>query len=99
MLLIWFYLTAFILLLGVELNAVLVQEEEPEDIPARVREPGATPPAAPAPKMPAIVTARPAAPARRRPPRALTLAGVLIAILAFLRMTRRPDRDALSHNA
>jgi len=89
-LLIWFYLTAFILLLGVELNAVLVQEEPP-DIPERVREGAGPGPAA----VPAVVTAAPA----RRPPRALTLAGVLIAVLAFLRMTSRSDRGALSHDA
>jgi len=94
-LLIWFYLTAFILLAGVELNAVLVQEEDPEEIPPQVRESGA------APSSGRAVSPRPAlaaSPAQHRSRAGLTLAGVLIAALALFQMTRRPQKGALGHS-
>jgi membrane protein len=62
-LLIWFYLTAFILLLGVELNAVLVQEGEPDEIPPRVRDTSAR-----ETRSPFIPSKRPLAPTGRQRP-------------------------------
>jgi membrane protein len=93
-LLIWFYLTAFILLLGVELNAVLVQEKEPHEIPAGVRDTAAPQSTA----VSVVATGRQAPPVRRQPTAALTMAGIVIAVLAFLRLARRSDRGTLSQS-
>ena len=94
-LLIWFYLTAFILLAGVELNAVLVQEEDPEEIAPQVRESSAMLSSGRA------VSPRPAFATNgkhQRPGTGLTLAGVLIAVLALIQMKRRPNRGAVGHS-
>jgi Na+-transporting methylmalonyl-CoA/oxaloacetate decarboxylase gamma subunit len=88
-LLVWFYLTGFILLVGAELNAVLDEQAEPETMKERRRQVNEQAEArrrraAPPPAPPAGESARTAG----RTSRAGTVLGGVVAALAIWRAVR-----------
>ena len=90
-LMIWFYLTAFVLLAGAELNALLAREVEPEKVEAEVAEAGASELTDANGEQRGTAQTRdwpPSEPAKS-PGLPRTVAGVLVAMTALWRATGR----------